>query len=101
MAITYIEINTGQLNADIQELEQDTARARSSLEGMLSEIEELNGMWKGRANLAFRTQVGRDQVIMEELLSEMERLAECMTFASQEYVRCENEVKSAVDSIRI
>lgn len=101
MAVTYIEIDTEQLNRDIQELEQVTARAESSLEGMMNEIGELNAMWKGQANWAFRTQMGKDQSIMTELLNEMKRLAECMTFASQEYVRCENEVKSAVDSIRI
>lgn len=101
MAISYIEIDTDQLKRDTQELLENKQSAESVLNEMVQDIEELNTMWSGQANRAFRVQFSKDVQLMQELLEKMEKLAECMDFASAEYVRCEGEVKSMVDSIRI
>lgn len=101
MAITYIEIETDQLRRDTQELLDNKKYAEVVLNEMVQDIEELNIMWSGKANLAFRNQFAKDVRLMNELLDKMQKLAECMEFASGEYVRCENEVKSLVDSIKI
>lgn len=99
--ITYVEVDTERLNRDIQELNESLAKVQGSLVSMMEEIEEMNGMWTGRANLAFRLQVNRDRELMEALISETRHLSECMAYAGNEYVRCENDVKSAVEAIRI
>lgn len=99
--ITYMEINTAQLNADIRELEAGTVKVRNSLQGLKGEMEELNGMWKGQANMAFRRQVKLDCSLISALLEKMDRLAGCMAYAANEYVRCEQEIKNALDDIRI
>lgn len=99
--ITYMEIDTAQLNADIRELEAETARVRNSLQGLKEEMEELNAMWKGQANMAFRRQVTLDCSLISALLEKMDRLAGCMVYAANEYVRCEQEVRDTVGSIRI
>ena len=52
--ITYVEVDTERLNRDIQELNESLAKVQGSLVSMMEEIEEMNGMWTGRANLAFR-----------------------------------------------
>lgn len=101
MAINYIEIDTGQLNRDIEDLDESIVRAEKSLTAMVQEMEELNSMWQGKANAAFRAQFENDNIMMQELLKEMQKLEECMRYASTEYVKCENEVKSMVDSIKI
>lgn len=101
MAISYMEIDTGQLNSDIRSLEESTAKVRSSVEGLTSELAELNAMWKGSANIAFRKQIREDMRVINTLLAELDKLASCMVYASNEYVRCENEAKSSVNSIRI
>lgn len=101
MAITYIEVDTALLKADVEELETNTANARKSLESLAAELEELNTMWSGRANMAFRKQANSDCAAMENMLREMDKLAECMKHAGKEYENCENNVKSAVDGIRI
>lgn len=101
MAITYIEIDTGQLNRDIEELEENITNANQSLTAMVQEMDELNSMWQGQANDAFRAQFANDNTMMQELLKEMQKLEECMRYASGEYVKCESEVKNMVDSIRI
>lgn len=101
MAITYIEIDTDQLKRDTQELLENKQKAESVLNEMVHEIEELNTMWSGRANMAFRSQFGKDVQLMQELLGKMQKLGECMEFAAEEYIRCESEVKTLVDSIKI
>lgn len=101
MAITYIEIETEQLKRDTQELLENKQKAETVLNEMVGEIEELNAMWSGKANMAFRTQFNKDVELMKALLEKMQKLAGCMDFASAEYAKCENEVKSLVDSIRI
>ena len=101
MAITYLEIDTGQLNRDIGELDENINKATKTLTEMVQEMEELNSMWQGQANMAFRAQFQNDNVLMQELLQEMQKLEECMRYASSEYVKCENEVKDMVDSIKI
>ena len=101
MAVSYIEIDTDQLKRDTQELIGSRRNAEAALNEMIQEIEELNAMWSGRANDAFRTQFANDVTMMNELLDKMKALAECMEFAAREYIKCEGEVKSMVDNIRI
>lgn len=101
MAIQYIEIDTAQLDRDIRELKAQISRTRKSLENMQAEIDELSTMWTGRANLAYRNQVAKDYRMMQSMLSVLEKLAVSMENAKKEYIRCENSVKSAVESIRI
>ena len=101
MAVSYIEINTEQLQTDINAIREQTVRTKNGLDGMMGELEELNGMWQGRANEAFRRQTAKDREFMETMLGEMQKLAESMENARKEYIRCENEVISTVESIRI
>lgn len=99
--ITYMEVDTARLNEDVRELERGTAKVRSSLQGLKGEMEELNGMWRGQANMAFRRQVNLDCSLISALLEKMDRLAGCMTYAANEYAWCEQEIKNALADIRI
>lgn len=101
MAVSYIEIDTEQLKRDTQELIENRNSAETALKEMIQEIEELNAMWSGKANRAFRVQFNNDVTLMYELLNKMDKLADCMEYAEREYVKCENEVRTMVDSIRI
>lgn len=101
MAITYVEIDTSMLQTDIKELEENIVRVQSSLEGLKTELNELNTYWQGSANIVFRAQVSKDYSFMEEVLQEMNKLKECMVHAGREYGKCEEEVLSTVNNIRI
>lgn len=101
MSVNYIEIDTEQLKRDMQELLNGEKNAESALQEMVQEVNELNTMWSGKANRAFRVQFSKDIELMSELLEKIKRLAECMEFASTEYVKCEVEVKDLVDNIKI
>ena len=99
--INYVEVDTAQLNRDIQQLNEGVTRVQDSFAAMMDDLESLNSMWTGRANLAFRLQVSKDRELMEALISAAQHLTECMSYACGEYERCENAVKSAVEAIRI
>ncbi len=101
MAVNYIEIDTSQLSSDISSLRADITKAKASLKSMKSELEELNTMWQGAANLAFRAQTTKDYNMMLSMLGTVSKLADCMENAKSEYIKCEQSVKSAVNSIRI
>lgn len=101
MAITYVEVETQQLKSDTNELLEKKKRAEDTLKELEEEISELNAMWSGKANRAFNRQFYKDVEYMNKLLGKMGKLAECMEFAANEYVRCENEVKAAVESIKV
>ena len=49
MAISYIEIDTGQLNKDIGDLDNSIKKAETSLKELVQEMEELNSMWQETA----------------------------------------------------
>jgi len=101
MAITYIEIDTSLLQSDVNELNAKAAEAKRSLEALETELEELFGMWIGKASMAFRVQTNKDCNFMKGILSDIDELSECMTHAGKEYVRCENQVNELVNNIRI
>lgn len=101
MAITYIEVDTEQLKRDNQELIDNTAKARNSLNSLKEEMEEMNAMWSGKANLAFRMQIASDYRFLESILENMDKLSDSLNNAATEYVKCENEVISTINSINI
>lgn len=101
MAITYVEIDTSLLETDVQELNASITKAQKSLEGLKTELEELYGMWSGQASRAFMVQAGKDYIFMKGILNDLKKMTECMTHASKEYVRCENQVSELVNDIRM
>ncbi|MCC8029404.1 MAG: WXG100 family type VII secretion target [Lachnospiraceae bacterium] len=101
MAITYIETDTDRLSSDISELKENTSQAKSSLEALKAELDELNTMWKGSASQAFQSASAQDYNLMLSMLKTMDSLADCMENAKKEYNSCEQQVRSTVNSIRI
>lgn len=101
MAVTKIEISTSQLKKDTERLRTTANNAKQELENFKNELDALNGMWQGRANIAFRGQVSQDYALMQEMLEQVNVLILCMENACTEYIKCENDVKNIVDTIRI
>lgn len=101
MAVTYIEVEPEILNKDAQEIAEKTKTAQAVLLGLVEEMEELNAMWSGRANEAFKLQFRSDVELVQQVLERINKLSECMSYASGEYKKCEFEVKTLVESIKI
>jgi uncharacterized protein YukE len=101
MALSYLEVDTGSLKADAKEMDLEIRQAKASLEELSEELEALNVMWSGSANLAFRTQARADVANVSELLEMMSALIDSCKNAVREYNRCEAEVLVEVNNIRI
>ena len=101
MAINEITIDTATLAGDISDLEDALNNARKQLEDMFTQVAELDSMWDGPANEAFKKQFGVDYENSKSLCDTVQSLISCMEFAREQYNLCDNEVNSIVASIKI
>ena len=92
---------------DIQRLNHDIERARvchkflnDNLNTMFGEIKELDAMWDGQANNAFNIQFNNDYEMMKTVCSNLNKLIESLEYAKAEYLKCEQQVGSAVRSMK-
>lgn len=100
-ALREITIDMTQQKTDIDTMEATVANLRAEMSKMFEEMQRLDGMWKGRANNAFRNQFLLDHKNMETVCEVLDELIASLRNANQEYVTCEAAVSSLVDSIRI
>ena len=69
-------------------------------EKMFDEIKELDSMWDGTANNAFNVQFQNDYEMMQEVCRNLKRLIDSLEFSKREYIKCEQQVDSAVRSMK-
>lgn len=101
MSISYIEVNTGSLDRDCQELSQYMEETRKNLDSLLEILQMANAKWKGAANAAFNKQMSDDMEFLGGIIAEVGELLKCLGYAGQEYVKCENDVADAIAAVRI
>jgi uncharacterized protein YukE len=68
---------------------------------MAAGINELDTMWDGQANDAFKAQFQKDEQLCETYCKALDDFIACLEYAAKEYENCENMVKQAVDAVRI
>lgn len=100
-AISLIDVSTDQLGGDIRRLRETLGRARDHIEGLRVKMEVLNGMWEGPANLAMRRRFQEDHQRMLDLCGSLEELIETLESIRRAYDACEDQVRSAVDALRV
>lgn len=96
-----IEINTGSLNRDIESMQTHLDKITGDLSKMYDAVALLDKMWDGPANDAFRQQFMSDKEQMQDVCDTIQKIIDCMMFASKEYDTCEADVHNLVASIRI
>jgi len=101
MANREIAINTSTLAGDISELQNALGNARNALTQMFNHLTELDAMWDGSANDAFRKQFANDYENAKNLCNTIDSLLGNMRYAREQYDACENEVNSIVSAISI
>lgn len=100
-AISVIEINTEQLDRDIQRLREKLSQTRTHINRLKDRMDAMNKMWEGTANQAVRQRFQRDHQNMLNLCEMLEELIQTLESIRQSYDSCENHVRSAVDALRI
>lgn len=101
MAIKEIEQNTDRLSDDIIRLEEEKAVLEKSIDAMFDAVKNLDTMWEGPANEAFRAQFQTDYQTCLEMNKTLGILIEKLRKAREEYDKCESEVENLVRVIRI
>ncbi len=91
MAIKEIEQNTDRLSDDIIRLEEEKAVLEKSIDAMFDAVKNLDTMWDGPANEAFRAQFQTDYQTCLEMNKTLGILIEKLRKAKEEYDKCESK----------
>lgn len=97
----YIEIETRSLGQDRDNIQNQTEAVRGMLVQLQSSMETLFSMWEGPAKDVFMAQYSTDYEFMQDFLKEMEKYVQAMSYAQEEYDKCENDVAQIVGAIQI
>lgn len=96
-----IEIDTNILANDIETMQSLLDSINADMDRMYDAVHVLNTMWEGKANAAFNVQFHKDQADMRELCKLIQKIIGYLRFAKDNYNKCENQVSSIVNSIKI
>lgn len=95
------DVETGQVNSMVQSFKETLNQVSQNRERMYQALEALNGMWDGPAHDAFTVQYQSDNQEMQQLIKELQTVAENISKARAEYDTCEQNVKSEIAAIQI
>lgn len=96
-----LKINTSRLGSDADQVRHHISNMEKQINAMKSGINQLNSMWEGPAKKAFVQAFEDDRVAAVEIIKELKSLNSFENQAKSKYEKCENQVSSLVDSIRI
>ena len=96
-----LKINTGRLGSDAGQVKTLKDKMEKELTSMKSEIDAMNSMWQGPAKQEFVKAFEDDRSAAAEVIRELKSLQGFETQAKDKYEKCEHQVSSLVDSIRI
>ncbi len=97
---TQFEVDVQRLNTDIERAKGSLNYIKSNLKIMFGEIKELDSMWDGKANNAFNIQFNNDYEMMQSVCKNLESLISALETSRQDYIKCENQVASAIRSMK-
>ena len=83
------------------QLSELNARFKSSIDSLVTSESALNAMWDGEAKAAFVNAVHSDMVMLEDLISALEKYTTSTDTARGNYDRCEKDVSSIVSSLKV
>lgn len=101
MDIREIAVDTNTLQNDISDMRRTLDKVKERSESMFRAIDILDDMWEGASHEEVVRQNAYDCQKMRELCEVIEKLIECMRYADDEYMSCENAVHSIIKTIQI
>lgn len=96
-----IAIDTNKLGNDTEQLKMVLAQLKTEQSKMIQEIQELNRMWKGKANQQFTEQFRLDCQSFENLCHAIDEMIQALENAKMEYEQCDNKVNGLICAIKI
>ena len=101
MAKNEIACSISALGSDISSIQTQYTAVVKAKEVLMSSVNSLNGMWAGTAHDTFVSAFSGDYERMGELCNTINSIIQCLENAKKEYAKCEQTVRSYVDSIVI
>lgn len=95
------EVETGQVQSLTQNFQAALTQITGNKQKMYQALEELDGMWQGKAHDTFVAQYQKDNEAMEQLLKELQEVCENIGKARQEYDNCEESVRELISAVEI
>ncbi|MBR3039695.1 MAG: WXG100 family type VII secretion target [Lachnospiraceae bacterium] len=94
-----IGFDTDIMNNEVKNIRDELEVARTMIEKTYVAMGELDAMWEGIANEAFRTAFARDQEGMYELCETIEEITQSMQESKDDYRKSDEEVNELVQSL--
>lgn len=94
-----IEVDTDLMQRDIRMLEAKRDSLRKSFSIMTNELLDLSSKWEGPAKEAFMAQLSIDMQFIDEVMQCLTDTIDDLTYAKDEYDRCDREVATIVASL--
>lgn len=99
--IANLEIETQRLQNDIDSLKGHLRAMRQTGDKMMASINALSAMWEGPAKNAFTAQFQSDYETLKSMEEVIDALIGNLEYAKEQYDKCENNVASIINAIRV
>lgn len=96
-----VEIETDRLKRDIDSLREHLNKMKKKGQEMMTGIESLSSMWEGEAKNTFLAQFKADYRTLQNMEKVIEDLISDLEYAREKYNKCESDVNSTINSIRV
>ena len=96
-----VEINIAALNGDLNLLTELAGSLGNRLKELKSSMDDLHAVWQGSAKQEFTAQFEKDYEIMMGVCTTVRELQNAMSYAKEEYTKCEQSVGDTVAAISI
>ena len=96
-----VEVDISTLKSDVGEMQEKLTLVNNDMIAMFDAVEALDATWDGPASETFRMQFLADKQIFEELSTAVEGILNSIEHAVEQYTKCEAEVSSIIDGIKI
>ena len=96
-----VEVDISTFRSDASNMADMLSAVRKDMEGMFQAVEALDATWDGPSSEAFKLQFLADKQAFEELATAVDGIIASIDNAVGLYTKCEAEVSSTIDSIKI
>lgn len=101
MDISYIRMDTDMMKNTISDMQSLLDQLQETANQAYNDVAELDTMWDGAANTAFKNEFRRDKNHMQTLIMSIREYLIAFNNAREEYRACENQVEELVRLISI
>lgn len=96
-----IEIEAEILERNRKQITEDLKAIQKEIEIFQEETNQLNICWEGPASAAYQARTAEDVNYMFQVCQELAKYTECMEYAVEQYVKCQQKIQGIIKKIRI